>query len=132
MLNILDIRIADVLISGPLQIYVSTYLHGFLKIFMFVTGVCNIIYNGHNYLTLNNYIKPIYFIEQFVSKNGKYQIHRIYNLIVMYPIFLYIVLYQNLPKYVYILLACDIILGYMYNLYYLLKVMENNYNKNEY
>ena len=132
MLNILDIRIADVLISGPLQIYVSTYLHGFLKIFMFVTGVCNIIYNGHNYLTVNNYIKPIYFIEQFVSKNGKYQIHRIYNLIVMYPIFLYIVLYQNLPKYVYILLACDIILGYMYNLYYLLKVMENNSNKNEY
>ena len=34
MINLLDIRIADVLISGPLQIYVSTYLHGFLKYFV--------------------------------------------------------------------------------------------------
>ena len=122
MINLLDIRIADVLISGPLQIYVSTYLHGFLKYFMLLTGICNIIYNGHNYLTLNNYIQPNYFIKQFVSKNGKYKIHRIYNLIIMYPIFLYIALYKNLPLYVYILLLCDIILGFIYNLYYFLKV----------
>ena len=94
MINLLDIRIADVLISGPLQIYVSTYLHGFLKYFMLLTGICNIIYNGH----------------------------RIYNLIIMYPIFLYIALYKNLPLYVYILLLCDIILGFIYNLYYFLKV----------
>lgn len=122
MINLLDIRIADVLISGPLQIYVSTYLQGFLKYFMLLTGICNIIYNGHNYLTLNNYIQPNYFIKQFVSKNGKYQIHRIYNLIIMYPIFLYIALYKNLPPYVYILLLCDIILGFIYNFYYFLKV----------
>ena len=124
MVNILNSRLVDILITGPLQIYISTYLHGFLKIFMFLTGVCNIIFNGHNYLVLNNIIKPQYFIKNFVSKNGKYQIHRIYNLIIMYPIFLYIALYIKLPPRIYILLLCNIIIGYMYNLYNLLKIYQ--------
>ena len=113
----MDVRLVDVFISGPLQIYISTFLKGFLKWFMLVTGISNILYNGHNVLYFNNYIKN--YIKPITTTNGKTQIHRIYNLLIMYPIFLYIMLYCKLPKYVTIILLLNIIIGFSYNLYYL-------------
>ena len=50
----MDVQLVDVFISGPLQIYISTFLKGFLKWFMLVTGISNILYNGHNVLYFNN------------------------------------------------------------------------------
>ena len=115
----MDVRIVDVFISGPLQIYVSTFLKGFLKWFMLITGIMNIIYNGHNVLFFNNYIKN--YIKPITTVHGKTQIHRIYNIIIMYPIFLYIILYCKLPRYIIILLLINMIVGFSYNLYYLYK-----------
>ena len=115
----MDVRIVDVFISGPLQIYVSTFLKGFLKWFMLITGIMNILYNGHNVLFFNNYIKN--YIKPITTVHGKTQIHRIYNIIIMYPIFLYIILYCKLPRYIIILLLINMIVGFSYNLYYLYK-----------
>ena len=117
----MDIRIADIFISGPLQIYISTFLQGFFKFFMLITGISNIIFNGHNYLYFNNYIKN--YIKPFTTLYGKHQIHRVYNLIIMYPIFLYIMLYGKLPYYLTILLFINVVLGYLYNLYNLFKIV---------
>ena len=115
----MDVRIVDVFISGPLQIYVSTFLKGFLKWFMLITGIMNILYNGHNVLFFNNYIKN--YIKPITTVHGKTQIHRIYNIIIMYPIFLYIILYCKLPRYIIILLLINMIVGFSYNSYYLYK-----------
>jgi len=115
----MDVRLLDIFISGPLQIYISTFLKGFLKWFMLVTGTSNILYNGHNYLYFHNYIKN--YITPITTIHGKTQIHRIYNLLIMYPIFLYIMLYCKLPIYVTILLFLNIISGFSYNLYNLYK-----------
>ena len=124
----MDVRIADVFISGPLQIYVSTFLKGFLKWFMLITGIMNILYNGHNVLFFNNYIKN--YIKPITTAHGKTQIHRIYNIMIMYPIFLYIILYCKLPRYIIISLLINLIVGLSYNLYYLYKY-RNEYS-NEY
>ena len=48
-------RLYDVFISGPTQIGVSFYMkEPFLRCFMLLTGVLNILYNGHNYLRMKN------------------------------------------------------------------------------
>ena len=119
-----EIRLIDVFITGPLQIYISTFLKNeFLKYFMLITGILNIIYNGHNYLLFNNTIKQsIPILQPFVSKDGKYQLHRIYNLVIMYPIFLYIALYCELPYYIRIIFFIDIFIGFLFNLYNFIKL----------
>ena len=96
------IRLVDVFISGPLQIYISTFLNGFLKWFMLITGISNILYNGHNWLYFNNYIKN--YITPITTIHGKTQVHRAYNLLIMYPIFLYIFIYCKLPYYITVIL----------------------------
>jgi len=123
-MDLLDVRILDVFILGPLDLYISTFLHGFLKLFMIYTGVTNILYNGHNYLHFNNYIDN--HIKLFTTSNGKRQIHRMYNLLIMYPIYVYIILYTNLPYYLKVLLTCSAIAGILFNLYYLYKVDESS------
>lgn len=121
----MDVRLLDIFISGPLQIYISTFLKGFLKWFMLITGISNILYNGHNYLYFHNYIKN--YITPITTIHGKTQTHRIYNLLIMYPIFLYIMLYCKLPIYVTILLFLNIISGFLYNLYHLYNFLHNKY-----
>jgi hypothetical protein len=86
---------------------------------MIITGISNILYNGHNVLFFNNHIKN--YIKPITTAHGKTQIHRIYNIMIMYPIFLYIILYCKLPRYVIILLLINMIVGFSYNLYYLYK-----------
>jgi hypothetical protein len=115
-------RLVDVFLTGPLQIYVSTLIPKtdiFFKYFMLLTGVLNILYNGHNYLLFNYTLKqPLDIFKPFVSNHGKHQFHRLYNLLIMYPIFIYIALKYNLPNYIQKLFILNIIVGIIYNLYY--------------
>ena len=53
-----NIRLIDVFITGPLQIYISTLLKNkYFKYFMLITGVLNITFNGYVFLLKNKYIK---------------------------------------------------------------------------
>lgn len=122
------LRLVDVFITGPLQIYVSKYINNkLLKFFMILTGLLNILFNGHNFLLTNDYIKtPFNILKLFISKNGKHQVHRIYNLFIMYPIFLYILLFFKLPSYVYNMFLINIIIGSLFNLYYYILINNKN------
>ena len=113
-----DMRLIDVFVLGPLQIYISTFIKsGGLKYFMLLTGITNILFNGQNYLLTKRYIKKPLILKPFISKNGKHQVHRIYNLLIMYPIFLYIVMHCNLPPYLRMLFFLNIVLGFFLNFY---------------
>ena len=118
------VRLIDVFISGPLQIIVSTYIlrKSLLSYFMLFTGIINIIYNGHNFLLFNSTLKqPLPILNKFIHlKNGKYQLHRLYNLIIMYPIFIYVLLNVVMPVELRILLLLNIVVGFAYNLFYYL------------
>jgi len=122
------LRLVDVFITGPLQIYVSNYISNkLLKYFMILTGLLNILFNGHNFLLTNHYIKtPFNILKLFISKNGKYQGHRIYNLFIMYPIFIYILLFFKLPPYVYNMFLINIVIGVLFNLYYYILINNKN------
>ena len=115
-------RLLDVFLSGPLQILVSQYItnNDFLFYFILITGFCTILYNGHNYLFFNSTIKkPIKVLKPFVDiKNGKTQSHRIYNLIIMYPIFTYVLVNISMPSFVYWMFMANILFGFSYNLFY--------------
>lgn len=118
------VRLIDVFISGPLQIIVSSYIirTPLLRYFMLFTGILTIIYNGHNFLLFNSTLKqPLPILNKFIHfKNGKYQLHRLYNLIIMYPFFIYVLLNFVMPIELRILLLLNIILGFSYNLFYYL------------
>ena len=116
------VRLLDVLVLGPMQIAVSTYVKlPWLKCFMLVTGISTIIYNLHNFLYFHTDVlktpNPIF--NGFVDPlNGKIQIHRLYNILIMYPLFLLAYKSTSLPpmlKYIFLL---DIIIGAMYNSYH--------------
>ena len=76
-----NIRLVDVFITGPLQIYVSTFL------------------------------------KNIITEDGKTQIHRLYNLFIMYPIFLYIILNFKLPTHLQLIFFINIVTGFIFNLY---------------
>jgi hypothetical protein len=121
-LSLNKLRLIDVFITGPLHIIIASYLikHTLLFYFMLITGILNIIYNGHNYLLFNNSLKePISILKPFIhNKHGKYQNHRLYNLIIMYPIFTYLLFDNVIPYKLRFLLLINIIIGFTYNLYF--------------
>jgi hypothetical protein len=120
------IRLFDVFVSGPLQIIISTYITrsslslSLLRYFMLITGILNIIYNGHNFLLFDSILKqPLPILNKFIHlKHGKFQLHRLYNLIIMYPIFIYVLLNIGMPFELRILLLINIVIGFLYNLFY--------------
>lgn len=114
----IDVRILDIFISGPLQIYVSLFLKNiFLKYFMFITGILNIAFNGYVYLLKSKYIKKKHrYLKYLITEDGKTQIHRLYNLTIMYPIFLYILLHSKLPVFIQFAFFTNIVIGFIYNL----------------
>jgi hypothetical protein len=118
------VRLVDVFFSGPLQIIVSNYIikTPLLRYFMLFTGILSIIYNVHNFLLFNSTLKqPLPILNKFIHlKNGKYQLHRLYNLIIMYPIFIYVLLNIVMPIELRILLLINIVFGFVYNLFYYL------------
>ena len=130
------VRLWDVFVLGPIYIYISTFIDNIvLKLLMIVYGVTNIIYNLHNYLLLNAKVidKPWKIIDWMVDKvEGKTQNHRLYNVIVMYPFFLYIWYNIELPKWLTNFFIIDIILGFIYNLdnYIVIRNSNNSLDNN--
>jgi hypothetical protein len=109
-------RLLDVYITGPLQIYMGLHIQDnpTLRFFMILTGICTILYNLHNYLYINKQsLTTNYYGFLTHSLHGKRQLHRLYNILVMYPIF-YIV-YQRYPTPLSILFLLNIIIGWIYN-----------------
>lgn len=128
-----ELRLLDVFITGPLQIIVSTYItrSPLLRYFMLITGTLNILYNGHNFLLFDSRLKqPLPVLNKFIHlKNGKYQIHRLYNLTIMYPVFIYVLSTIVMPIELRILLLINIVIGFLYNLYYYINIRRlNSYN----
>ena len=126
------VRLIDVFVTGPLQIIISSYIttSPLLCYFMLMTGIINIIYNGHNFLLFESIIKkPLPILNKFVHiKHGKYQLHRLYNLIIMYPIFIYVLLNIVMPIELRILLFVNIVIGFLYNLFYYIYYKNNMHN----
>jgi hypothetical protein len=115
----INVRIIDVFVTGPLQIYVSLCLKNvFLKYFMLITGILNIAFNGYVFLLENKVIKRKHsYLQHIITEDGKTQKHRLYNLIIMYPIFLYILLHFKIPTFIQFAFSVNIIIGFIYNLY---------------
>ena len=123
------VRLIDVFITGPLQIIISNHIKTspLLRYFMLITGISTIIYNGHNFLLFDSILKkPLPILNKFIHlKHGKYQVHRLYNLIIMYPIFIYVLLNIVMPFEVRILLLINIVIGFLYNLFYYIYYKNN-------
>ena len=117
-------RLFDLFYIGPLDIIISSYVKNiYLKYFMLLVGITNILYNGHNYLLLDiEFIKkPFPIFKPLVNMSqGKTQLHRMYNLFIMYPILIYVYKTTNIPKTLKTLFLINIIVGIIYNLYYFL------------
>ena len=115
-----NVRLLDVFVLGPLQLLISTYVKNkALKYFIFIIGICNIIYNGHNYIYLDLGLmkQPLSILEFSVNKiHGKTQVQRLFNVLIMYPIFMYIYQTTIMPKWVSSAFLLQIILGFIYNL----------------
>ncbi len=128
-----NVRLADVFMSGPLQILVSSYItrSPLLSYFMLITGIMTIVFNGHNFLLFNSTIKqPLPLISPFVHlQNGKTQIHRLYNLTIMYPVFIYVLLNIPMPIELSILLLINIVIGFTYNSYYYIRYRKESSKK---
>lgn len=125
---ILHERLIDVFLTGPLQIYISFFIqdNNTLSIFMCLTGMCTILYNLHNYLYIDKkYIQTNYYGMFTHYQNGKQQLHRLYNILFMYPIFLYV--YTNYDTPLSILFLLNIIIGWSYNTFNYIKIL--SYNK---
>jgi len=123
----INIRLIDIFFIGPLDLLISKYVENkFLKYFMIYTGVTNILYNGFNYLYLEqNIIDKNYLGILVDKKHGKTQIHRLYNLLIMYPLMIQVYRTTKLPKLLKKYLKINIILGFLYNLYYFILILNN-------
>lgn len=120
-------RLFDVFFTGPLQIYTSYFIDDnlALSIFMRMTGACTIIYNLHNYLYLNQKrLQTNYFGWFTHAIDGKQQVHRLYNILVMYPIFLYV--YKKYPTPLSPLFMLNILIGWIYNTLNYLKLNKSS------
>ena len=116
-------RLFDVFYLGPMQMYVGSLCENkFLKIFMILHGLLSILFNGHNYLYMNVGVinKKFEFVH---NKNGKFQIQRLYNLMIMYPVFYHVYKTTNIPKPYKELFKLNIIGGFLYNLYWFISLL---------
>ena len=120
-INFYNARLFDVFLTGPLRIYLSQFVKNEQqKRFLLIWGIMNILFNGYNYLhydeksltipinVINTYNDPI---------KGKPQLHRLFLLLVMYPMDIHILLtndFDTIPRILYTLM---IIFGFIYNAY---------------
>jgi hypothetical protein len=129
------VRLYDVFISGPIYIYFSLYIKNqLLKIFVFLTGFLTIIFNLHNFLFIDKGTLKKSIIPWTDPKEGKYQIHRIYNLFIMYPLLFYANYITKKPKWLTIILYLMIFIGFLFNLYWFIKISSHqseNENNNK-
>lgn len=110
-------RLLDVFVLGPFQIYIGTRLNNpFLNFSMILIGVSSILFNGHNFLCID--YGKCFVNYPYHSEMGKHQWHRLYNLLIMYPLMYYVSQQNELSESNRQLLLLNIVIGYVYNLYY--------------
>ena len=115
-LNIGNIaRLSDVVLTGPIQLMVASRVQpGCLQLFMIITGIMTIVYNGYVYLSMKGKVPTI---PRIIDKiEGKTQIHRLFNVFVMYPIFMHVFLTTKLPLHIKVAFMFEIIFGTLFNL----------------
>jgi len=129
--NFCNIRIYDIFFSGPVYIYISTKLQNRVAKYIFlIIGISTLLYNLINLLIID--LKVIKYNDSYsylIHKvNGKTNLHRLYNIIIMYPIMYWLIQeLRNTEPQLYILCIMMIIIGFIYNLYYYIKI--NRINK---
>lgn len=119
-------RLLDVFLLGPIQIMVGLNVkkNVYLRAFMIITGIMNILYNGHNYLYFEGVIDVADIFDKVVDRiHGKIQIHRLYNILIMYPLFIYTYRTIKLPIWLKTLFFWDIVIGYILNSVYFIKLL---------
>ena len=121
-------RLVDVFYLGPFQIYVGNHIKGnnILKYFMYINGVLTILFNGHNYLYINRGVikKSFPFVHDV---EGKFQIQRLYNILIMYPLFFYASKVSDIPESHKKLFRLNIIVGFLYNLFWFSKLSNSTF-----
>lgn len=131
-------RILDVFLLGPLKLSLIFYVKDInLKIILFIIGILTIIFNAHNFFIydVKYFKKPWNIFKPFIKKNtGKTQYVRLLNLLIMYPILIYISMNIQLPHNLKTLLDLNNILGFLYNLMnfifvYMIETNNNKYKK---
>ena len=117
------------IISNNSELYIKLLLYPFKPYCSKLNGtplefsgtvgfVLNITFNGYVFLLKSKYIKQKHrYLKHFITENGKTQIHRLYNLFIMYPIFLYIILNFKLPTHLQLIFFINIVTGFIFNLY---------------
>ena len=121
----LSSRELDVLISGPLYLFASQWVKNrVLKTFVLAVGFGTIIYNLHNYLYIDaRILKHSLLPSSLVNPRwGKTQLHRLYNICIMYPILFYIYKNISVPVYLHLILYTQLGVGFIYNLINYLKL----------
>jgi hypothetical protein len=116
-------RLYDIFFSSIIYVYTSTFIKIiWLKYFVLLTGIMTNLYNLHNFLLIDLKIlkEPIHIMKPFVNiKKGKTQIHRLFNLFIMYPLLYYST--RFLPNNLSTLVKLMVFVGSIYNLYFYLK-----------
>ena len=109
----IDVRLIDIFFTGPFRIYLSYYVKNkYSSYILFYGGLCVLLFNLFTYLET-----PFKFINEYSDKNkGKPQLHRLFNLFIMYPIEIFILLTSNLSSLQKMLYLLLIVSGFIYNL----------------
>lgn len=125
----ISIRLLDVFLVGPLEIYTSCFIKNkLLRLYLLLNGILVILFNGYNYLhfekkfsvinikVLDKYSDPI---------TGKPQCHRFILLSLLYPIHLYIILteYKNIPMPLLTIFTAHLVISFTYNYYNFVKYL---------
>ena len=120
LINKVNARLLDVFFTGPTRLYLSQFItNKFLKYYLFIEGIFTILFNGYNYLHFDKkIILPIKILNIYSDIiTGKPQIHRLYNLFVMYPLHVYIMLTTNFDKFSLFLFILITFFGFIFNAY---------------
>lgn len=115
-----SVRWYDVLFSGFFYMYASTQINNkLLKYFVFLVGMMALLFNLHNLLFFDlQLIKKPMFPHLIDKERGKLQIHRLYNLLIMYPLLYYAS--NQVHKNTGYIMKIMILIGFSYNFYYYL------------
>lgn len=120
-MDIINPRLLDIFITGPFRIYISKYIKSyFLKLYILTEGIFVIAFNLYTYLHINKNITllPYKIINSYSNKKrGKPQIHRLFNIFVMYPIHVYILYTNQFTSFQFILFLIITFTGFVYNTY---------------
>lgn len=123
------IRLYDVFISGPLYIVLSLYTlrhNTLLGLFVLLTGIMTIVFNLHNWLLIDKQ-KINKILPWTDPKQGKYQFHRLFNLLIMYPLLFYSnMITKEKPCWLTVVLYLMIIIGFIFNLYWFVRIFQES------